>query len=94
MTGFAGPARLSDQMPRSGAGASVLRSGHFKRTFFRPVFYWEVVYMYTLRCCFFGKCVGLKLVHTVSHVFELVKFAAAFPLSKCVFIDLIFLCNT
>lgn len=38
MTGLAGPARLSDQIPRSGAGTADLRSGHFNTTLFRPFF--------------------------------------------------------
>lgn len=93
MTGFAGPARLSDQMPCSGAGTSVLRSGHFKLS--SDLFSIGRLFICTLYvAAFFGKCVGLKLVHAVSHVAGLVEFAAAFPLSICVFIDLIFLCNT
>lgn len=68
MTGLAGPARLSDQMPCSGAGTAVIRSGHFNTTFLRPIFYREIVSMYSLHCCFFVKCGGLKLVHTISHV--------------------------
>lgn len=94
MTGLAGPARLSDQMPCSGAGTAVTRSGHFNTTFFRPIFYREIVSMYSLHCCFLSNVVDSSFVQTISHVMRLVKSAAAFPSSKCVFIDLIFLCNT
>lgn len=52
MTGLAGPARLSDQMPRSGAGNAVLRSGHLNTTLFRPFFFiGKLSIFYTLRCC-------------------------------------------